>query len=188
MSDIGSTSCLRQCGITGVLLCLAATAVGGTEPAPLPTTQPVAVDVDISGLPPSEQAALVPIIRAARRLDALYVRQVWPGTRALMSQRQAAQTSAAKAELVALNFFKGPWGPSGAAFIAGVPPEQPIGNYYPSGTTKRDIEAWLATLSETERSRALDSFTVIERGQSGRFAVVSYARHYRGGLAEAAAA
>jgi len=162
--------------------------VGGTEPAPLPTTQPVAVDVDISGLPASEQAALVPIIRAARQLDALYVRQVWPGTRALMRERQAEQTSAAEAELVALNFFKGPWGPTGAAFIAGVPPEQPIGNYYPSGTTKRDIEAWLATLSETERKRALDSFTVIERGQSGRFAVVSYARHYRDGLAEAAAA
>jgi hypothetical protein len=107
MFDIGSTVGLRRCGSAGVLLFLAATATGGTEPAPLPTTQPVAVDVDISGLPASEQAALVPIIRAARQLDALYVRQVWPGTRALMRERQAAQTSAAEAELVALNFFQG---------------------------------------------------------------------------------
>jgi hypothetical protein len=144
--------------------------------------------VDLSGLPASEQAALVPIIRAARQLDALYVRQVWPGTRALMRERHAAQTSAAEAELGALNFFKGPWGPTGAAFIAGVPAEQPIGSYYPSGTTKPAIEAWLGTLSQAERKRALDSFTVIERGQSGRFEVVSYARHYKDGLTEAAAA
>ena len=188
MSDIGNPSGLRRCGIAGVLLCLAATAASGIEPPPLPTTQPVAVDVDIRGLPASEQAALVPIIRAARQMDALYVRQVWPGTPALMRERQAAQTSAAEKELAALNFFKGPWGPTGAAFIAGVPPEQPIGSYYPSGTTKRDIEAWLATLSEAERKRALDSFTVIERRQSGRFEVASYARYYQDGLTEAAAA
>ena len=66
--------------------------------------------------------------------------------------------------------------------------QQPIGDYYPSGTTKHDIEAWLTTLSEAERKRALDSFTVIERGQSGRFEMVSYARHYKDGLTAAAAA
>jgi hypothetical protein len=144
--------------------------------------------VDISGLPASEQAALVPIIRAARQVDALYVQQVWPGTRALMRERQAAQTSTAAAELAALKFFKGPWGPTGAAFIALVPSEPPIGDYYPSGTTKGDIEAWLATQSAADRKLALDSFTVIERGQSGRFEVVSYARHYQDGLTDAAAA
>ena len=104
------------------------------------------------------------------------MRQVWPGTGVLIRDRQAAQTSVTEAELAALNFFKGPWGPAGAAFIAGVPPEQPIGDYYPSGTTKHDIEAWLATLSEPDRKRALDSFTVIERGQNAQFEVVPYAR------------
>jgi len=187
MSEIRSTSRLWQWGIMSALLCVA-TAEATPEPLPLPTTQPVAVEVDISGLPASEQAALVPIIRAARQMDALYMRQVWPGTRALIRDRQAAQTSAAEAELAALNFFKGPWGPAGAAFIAGVPPEQPIGDYYPSGTNKHDIEAWLATLSEPDRKRVLDSFTVIERGQNGQFEVVPYARHYKDGLTAAAAA
>jgi hypothetical protein len=69
----------------------------------------VAVEVDITRLPASEQAALVPLLRAAHQLDALYMRQVWPGTRALIRERQSAQTSAARAELDALNFFKGPW-------------------------------------------------------------------------------
>jgi hypothetical protein len=187
MSEIRSTSSLWRWGIMSALLYLA-TAEAAAEPPPLPTTQPVTVKVDISGLPASEQAALVPIIRAARQMDALYMRQVWPGTRALIRDRQAAQTLAAEAELAALNFFKGPWGPAGAAFIAGVPPEQPIGDYYPSGTTKHDIEAWLTTLSEAERKWALDSFTVIERGQNGQFEVLPYARHYKDGLTAAAAA
>jgi len=187
MSEIRSTSRLWQWGFVSALLCLA-TSGAAAEPSPLPTTQPVSVEVDISGLPASEQAALVPIIRAARQMDTLYMRQVWPGTRALIKERQGAQTSAAEVELAALNFFKGPWGPTGAAFIAGVPPEQPIGDYYPSGTTKHDIEAWLATLSDPDRKRALDPFTVIERGENGQFEVVPYARHYKDGLTEAARA
>ena len=123
MSETRNTGSLWRWGIMSALLYLA-TAAAATEPSPLPTTQPVTVTVDISGLPASEQAVLVPIIRAARQMDALYMRQVWPGTRALIRDRQAAQTSAAEAELAALNFFKGPWGPAGAAFIAGVPPER----------------------------------------------------------------
>jgi hypothetical protein len=181
------TSGLLRWGILGALLCLA-TGAAAAESSPLPTTQPVAVQVDISGLPASEQAALVPLIRAARQMDALYIRQVWPGTRALMRERQAAQTPAAGAELAALNFFKGPWGPAGDAFIAGVPPERPIGDYYPSGTTKHDIESWLATRPAPDRKRALDPFTVIERGQNGQFDVVPYADHYKDGLLAAAAA
>jgi hypothetical protein len=187
MSEIRSTRRLWPWGIVSALLCLT-TAQAATEPLPLPTTQQVAVEVDVSGLPASEQAALVPIIRAARQMDALYMRQVWPGTRALILSRQATQTSAADAELAALNFFKGPWGPTGSAFLADVPPAQPIGDYYPPGTTKHDIESWLATLSEPNRKRALDPFTVIERGRNGQFDMVSYARHYKDGFLEAAAA
>ena len=115
------------------------------------------------------------------------MQQVWPGTRALISERQSAQTPA-RAELDALNFFKGPWGPTGTAFISGVPSERPIGDFYPSGTTKHDIDIWLGTLSQPDRKRALDSFTAIERGQNGPFEMVSYGRHYKNALTEAAGA
>ena len=175
-------------GIVSALLCVAAIAEAAAEPSSLPALKSVAVDVDITGLPASEQAALVPILRAARQMDALYTRQVWPGTRALITERQSAVTSAAQAELDALNFFKGPWGRTRTAFIGGVPSERPIGDFYPSGTTKHDIDIWLGTLSEPDRKRALEPFTVIERGQNGPFAVVSYARHYKEGLTEAAGA
>jgi hypothetical protein len=175
-------------GIATALLCLAATAEAAAEPSPLPALKSVAVHVDITGLPASEQAALVPLLRAARQMDALYMRQVWPGTRALITERQSAQTSAAQAELDALNFFKGPWGPTGTAFISGVPSERPIGDFYPSDATKHDIDIWLGTLAEPDRKRALNSFTAIERGQNGPFEVVAYGRYYKDALTEAAGA
>jgi hypothetical protein len=174
--------------ILGVTVACLAMGNAGAGPAQLPALEPTAIEVDITALPASEQAALVPILRAARQIDALYMEQVWPGTRALIRERQSAETSAAKAELDALNFFKGPWGPTGTAFIGGVPSEQPIGDYYPSGTTKHDIDIWVGTLSETDRKRALNSFTAIERGQNGPFQVVSYGRRYNEALTEAAGA
>jgi hypothetical protein len=188
MSNVAKTDRLLGCGIATALLCLAATAMAAAEPAPLPALKPVAVEVDITSLPATEQAALVPLLRAARQMDALYMRQVWPGTRALIRQRPSPQTSAAQAELDALNFFKGPWGPTGTAFISGVPSERPIGDFYPSDATKHDIEIWLGTLSQPDRTRALDSFTAMERAQNGPFEVVSYGRRYKEALTEAAGA
>jgi hypothetical protein len=188
MSDAKNTGRSWGRGIASALLCLAATGEGAAEPSPLPTLNSVAVEVDITSLPASEQAALVPLLRAARQIDALYMRQVWPGTPPLIKERQSARTPVAQAELDALNFFKGPWGPTGVAFIGGVPSERPIGDFYPAGTTKHDIDSWLGTLSESDRKRALDSFTCIERGQNRPFEVVAYGRHYKEGVTEAAGA
>jgi hypothetical protein len=188
MSEMASMNGLWVKGIASALLCVVCTVAMAAEPAPLPALNPVAVEVDITGLPASEQAALAPLLRAARLMDQLYMQQVWPGTRALITQRQSSQTSAAHAELDALNFFKGPWDLTRTAFIAGVPSEQPTGDYYPAGTTKHDIDVWLGTVSEPVRKRALGSFTTIERGQNGSFQVVPYSRHYKDGLIKAAAA
>jgi hypothetical protein len=170
--------------IASVQFCLAAPL---SAAASLPTFTPVAVEADTTTLPASEQAALVPLLRAARLMDSLYIRQVWPGTRDLMAARGSAGTAAGVAELDALNFFKGPWA-GGVAFIDGVPSEQPVGDYYPSGTTRHDMDAWLGTLSETDRRYALGNFTVIEHGRNRPFEAVPYSRHYRDSLTEAARA
>src|SRR3984957_3186858 len=162
MSNVQRNGRLWGRGVASALLCLAATAEAAAETSPLPELKPVAVEVDITKLPASEQAALVPLLRAARQMDELYMGQVWPGPRALIKERQSATDSAAPAELDALNFFKGPWGPTGTAFLGGVPSERPIGDYYPSGTTKHDIDVWLGALAEPDRKRALNSFTAIE--------------------------
>jgi hypothetical protein len=188
MSGIENIRWLSRLGFASLVLCLAATRMATAEPSTVPALKPVTIEVDTTGLPNSERAALVPLIRAARQMDALYIRQVCPRTPVLIKERRAAQTGSAQAELAALNFFKGPWGPTGAAYIAGVPSVRPIGDYYPSDTTKHDIDVWLATLSEPERKRALDRFTAIERGPNAAFEIVSYGRHYKDALAEAAGA
>jgi hypothetical protein len=51
-----------------------------------------AIEVDITSLPASEQAALAPILRAARDLDSLYMQQVLPGTRALIRENSPLKT------------------------------------------------------------------------------------------------
>jgi hypothetical protein len=106
------------------------------------------------------------------------MRQVWPSTGALIDGRRSAVNSSAAAELDALNFFKGPWGPAGKPFVGGVPDERPIDDFYPSGTTKHDIEVWLGTLSESDRKRALDPFTAIARGRDGALEMIPYDRRY----------
>jgi hypothetical protein len=188
MFDLKKTGSSWGRGIASLLFCLVATAEAASESSPLPALKSAVVEVDVTSLPASEQAALVPLLRAARQMDELYLRQVWPGTRALIRVRQAAKDSAAQAELDALNLFKGPWGPTGIPFIDGVPSKRPIGDFYPSGTTKHDIDIWLGTLSEPDRKRALDAFTAIGRGRNGPFEVVAYGRHYKDALTEAAGA
>ncbi len=71
MTDVAKTDGLLGYGIATALLCLAATAMAAAEPEPLPALKPVAVEVDITSLPASEQAALVPLLRAARQMNAL---------------------------------------------------------------------------------------------------------------------
>jgi hypothetical protein len=144
----------------------------------LPALEPTVIEASLSALPSSEHAALARIVHAARLMDSLYLRQVWPGTSSLMRERQGAANRSAQEELSALNFFKGPWLPDGTPFIAGVPAARPIGDFYPVNATKSDVEVWLKLLGEQERTRALDSFTAIRRAADGQFVVVPYSRHY----------
>jgi hypothetical protein len=77
-------------GVAGLLASLMVTARVESEALPLPVLKPVTVEVDITSLPASEQAALAPILRAARDMDAVYMQQVWSGTRAMIDERRGA--------------------------------------------------------------------------------------------------
>lgn len=163
-----------------------APASGFAESAPPPTLESAVIEVDLSALPFNEKAALARIIHAARRMDALYIRQIWPGTAALLRERTPPRDVRAREEVDALNFFKGPWDSRGQAFVTGVPATRPIGDFYPAGTTKNAIEAWVATLSPREREQALGAFTAIHLGSDGRFKVEPYSRYYASELRSAA--
>jgi hypothetical protein len=164
--------------ILGVTVACLATVSAASEPTQLPALEPTTIDVDVTSLPASEKAALARIVDAGRLMDALYIRQGWPGTAGLMNERETAQKPSAQAELTALNFFKGPWDAHGASFISGVPPKRPIGDFYPADATKAELDSWLASLAAPDRAQALDSFTVIRRAPDRKFEVSRYSHHY----------
>jgi hypothetical protein len=161
-------------------------AAGHAQPAKLPILEPTVVEVDLSALPSNEKAALARIIHAARKLDTLFIRQTWPGTAVLLRERTPSQNVQVRAEVDALNFFKGPWDNDGKAFIPGVPAIRPIADFYPAAATKDTLEAWLDTLSPSERKRALSAFTAIRSGSGSGFEVEPYSRHYASELRSAA--
>jgi len=172
--------------ILRVTVACLATVIAASEAAQLPALEPTMIDVDISALPASEKAALARIVHAGRLMDALYIRQVWPGTAGLMKERESAQNPSAQSELAALNFFKGPWDNEGVAFIAGVPAKQPIGDFYPANSSKADIDSWLESLAAPDRAQALGSFTTIRRAPNGPFEVSRYSHYYARDLTLAA--
>jgi hypothetical protein len=149
---------------------------------------PVPVEVDLSGMPASERQALASLVRAARVVDALHLRQVWAGNEALLLKLLEDKTMLGEARLGYFLVNKGPWSAldEKAAFIPGVP-EKPLGaNYYPAGATKAEVEAWLAGLGEAEKTVATGFFTTIRRDPAGKFRAVPYSIEYQGELAEMA--
>ena len=161
-------------------------AAGHAQSAKLPILEPTVVEADLSALPSNEKAALARVIHAARKLDTLFIRQRWPGTAALLRERTPSRNAQVRAEVEALNFFKGPWDNDGKAFIPGVPATRPIADFYPAAATKDTLEAWLDTLSPSERKRALSPFTAIRSGSGSRFEVEPYSRYYASELRSAA--
>ena len=69
--------------------------------------------------------------------------------------------------------------------MPGAPAKPPEANYYPDGASKADIERWIQSLPEAERTKATGFFTVIRRSGNS-FAAVPYNVEYQADLARAA--
>jgi hypothetical protein len=90
-----------------------------------------------------------------------------------------------------LHYFllnKGPWSrlDHNEPFIPGAPAKPPSANYYPAGATKEEVDRWIQSLPEAEKTRATGFFTVIRRGPDGRLTTVPYSTAYQGELEIAA--
>jgi hypothetical protein len=149
---------------------------------------PVALTVDLSGLPANERQALAALVEAARLMDALFLRQVWPGNEALLLELLADPTPLGKARMTALLRNKGPWDrlDGDVPFLPGVGEKPAQAGFYPAGATRAEVEAWQAALPEAERARAQGFFTVVRRQQDGHLTLVPYAVEYQGELGRAA--
>ena len=149
---------------------------------------PVELGADISRLPASERRALAKTIEAARLVDALFLRQVWAGNDALLLELLADHSPLGQQRLQAFLLDKGPWARLDAdrPILPGVPAKPGGANFYPAGTTREEVEAWLKGLPEAERAAAQGFFTTIRRGEAGRMRPVPYSVEYQGELARAA--
>ncbi len=149
---------------------------------------PAEIGADLARLPETERRALVQIIDAARVMDALFLKQVWPGNITTLTRLVRDDTPLGRARLHYFIINKGPWSrlDHNAVFIPDVPPKPEGAGYYPAGATKADIEAWLKTLSEAERQRALGFFTTVRRTADGKLTIVPYHVEYQEELALAA--
>ncbi len=149
---------------------------------------PVDIRADLSGLPASEMEALAHLVRAARIADSLFLRQVWAGNEALLLKLLEDKTLLGRTRLDYFLVNKGPWSrlDDDAPFIDGVGEKPDSANYYPAGSTRAEVETWLAGLTSAEHAAATGFFTTIRRDSSGCFTVVPYSLEYQGELAEMA--
>ncbi len=149
---------------------------------------PVEVRVDLSGLADNERRALADLVKAARIVDALFMRQMWAGNEAMMLRLMEDTTPLGRARLDYFMINRGPWSrlDDNSIFVPGAPAKPEAANFYPAGATKADVEAWLKDLPETERAAAIGFFTTIRRDATGKFASVPYSLEYQGELAEMA--
>ena len=148
---------------------------------------PTNITVDISSLPASERTALSKLVEAAKVIDGIFLRQVWAGNDALLLDLVRDQSPLGRARLHYFLINKGPWSDldMNQPFIANVPTKPESANFYPPGTTRAEIEEWIKTLPEADRTRATGFFTTIRRGANA-FTIVPYSVEYQGELALAA--
>jgi hypothetical protein len=149
---------------------------------------PVDVRVDVSRLPAEERQTLIRLIEAARVIDALFVRQRSPSNDAVLLSLLADTTALGRARLNYFLMNKGPWSEldEDRVFVPGGGPKPAAANFYPPGSTRDEIDAWMKALPESQKAAATGFFTTIRRGMDGKLTAVPYSMEYQGELAEMA--
>jgi len=140
---------------------------------------PVVITADITHLSAPDRETLRHLIRAARRIDGLFLEQVWAGNTALLLDLAGDRTAAGQEELRYFLMNKGPWSrlDDQDVFVRatfGVPAKPRQANFYPANASREDVETWLATLSPDDAAVATGFFSVIRRGDDGGLRAVPY--------------
>ena len=171
----------------------------GSSPAPSAETTrlvqmaarfaPVDLGADVAALPEHERKALGKIVEAARIMDALFLRQAWAGNESMLLTLLQDQSPEGKARLHYFLINKGPWSRLDhfEGFVPGAPKRPDEANFYPAGTTKAEVEAWIKALPPAQQEAATSYFTTIRRGPDGKLVAVPYSQEYQGELAQASA-
>jgi hypothetical protein len=149
---------------------------------------PVDLKADLGQIPDNERAALAKMIEAAQIMDPLFLRQVWAGNETVLFDLVADNSTLGRARLHAFLQNKGPWLrlDEDRPFLPGVGEKPVAGNFYPAGSSRKELEAWLNQLPQEQHAVANGFFTTIRRGPDGKFQIVPYSLEYQGELSLAA--
>jgi len=181
------------------IACVMAAAVVCAQEAPVSDTvklqrmaarfAPTEIGADLSTISPQDRRVLAKLVGASKIIDALFLRQVWAANDAMLLDLVKDETIAGRARLHYFLLNKGPWSrlDHNQPFVPGAPAKLEGANFYPAGASKADLERWIRSLPEADRTRATGFFTVIRRGLNGSFSIVPYSVEYQGELAQAAA-
>lgn len=149
---------------------------------------PVDVEVELSGLPENERAALAKLVQASRYVDALFMQQRFAGNNALLLQLLADRSALGRARLDYFLLNKGPWSEldQDQPFLPRVGAKPGSANFYPADATREQVDTWMQGLPEAQKSAATGFFTTIRRGADGKLIAVPYSLEYQGELTEMA--
>jgi hypothetical protein len=155
---------------------------------------PVELKADISHLSGGDKAALRKLLEAAKIIDSLQLRQRWSKNEALWAalKKDKSELGRARAEYFWIN--KGPWSKLDGdnAFMgafAGIKPPDHYpagGNFYPENATKEELEKWMNSLPDKQKTEAQWFFTTIRRDKGGKFKIVPYSQEYHADLVKLA--
>jgi hypothetical protein len=148
---------------------------------------PVDLAVDLSKLPEGDRVALARLVEASQVVDALFLRQEWAGSEAMLLSLLDDPSPLGRARLGFFLRNTGPWDrlDHDRIFVPGAPAKPAAGTFYPPGATKEEIAGWMATLPDKERAIAGGFHSVIRRTPAG-LAPVPYSVAYQPELAYAA--
>jgi hypothetical protein len=148
---------------------------------------PVDLAVDLSRLSAEDRLVLRRLVEESRVVDGLFLRQVWGGAEGMLLGLLDDASPLGQARLAFFLRNKGPWDrlDHDRPFVPGAPPKPEAGTFYPPGSTKEEMERFMASLPEKERQAARGFYTVIRRTPAG-LAAVPYSVEYQSELGVAA--
>jgi hypothetical protein len=134
---------------------------------------PTELNADLSGVPEGERAVLVELIHAGRRMDEIFLRQVWTGNPELELRIED------RPEVVRTYFDVsfGPWDRLDEMEPWLGTMEHPVGaGYYPVDMTKEEFERWVA--EHPDQKQSFEGLHTVIRRESGGLVAVPYSEQY----------
>lgn len=145
------------------------------------------LSADLSKLGPGDREALAHVVAAAKLLHPIFLEQIWPDNAAFAKQVAALDGPLAAAAKDYYRIMGGPWDKlqDDAPFVGDVR-RAPGAGFYSPGTTKAEVEEWLAE-HPWDQARIASPTRVVLRRDGGRIGTERYGRVYKDELVRVAA-